>query len=330
MVQNRLDAVINLAKRRGFVFQAGEIYGGSRSAWDYGPLGVALKENIKRQWWKTFVQGRDDMVGLDSSIILPHRRLARIRPRRHLHRPARRVPAVPQAPPPGPPRGGVRGEEGPRSRLDGGHHLPRLRHHGQVDRAADVLRPHEDLPRPGRQRGRPALPAPRDGAGHLRELLERRHRLAQEAAVRHRPGRQGVPQRDHARQLHLPHARVRADGDRVLHRARRRAGSGSTAGSRRAGQWFVDLGVDPANMRRFDVPDEERAHYSAGTIDVEYRFGFQGSEWGELDGHREPHRLRPLVALEGVRQGPRLLRPGDRRALHARTSSSRRSASRAA
>ena len=71
MVQNRLDAVINLAKRRGFVFQAGEIYGGSRSAWDYGPLGVALKENIKRQWWKTFVQGRDDMVGLDSSIILP-------------------------------------------------------------------------------------------------------------------------------------------------------------------------------------------------------------------------------------------------------------------
>ncbi len=46
---NRLDSVISLAKRRGFVFQAGEIYGGSRSAWDYGPLGVELKENIKRQ-----------------------------------------------------------------------------------------------------------------------------------------------------------------------------------------------------------------------------------------------------------------------------------------
>jgi glycyl-tRNA synthetase len=46
---NRLDNVISLAKRRGFVFQAGEIYGGSRSAWDYGPLGVELKENIKRQ-----------------------------------------------------------------------------------------------------------------------------------------------------------------------------------------------------------------------------------------------------------------------------------------
>jgi glycyl-tRNA synthetase len=69
-VASSLDSVINLAKRRGFVFQSGEIYGGSRSAWDYGPLGVALKENIKRQWWQTMVQGRDDVVGLDSAVIL--------------------------------------------------------------------------------------------------------------------------------------------------------------------------------------------------------------------------------------------------------------------
>ncbi|MGO1321228.1 MAG: glycine--tRNA ligase, partial [Galactobacter sp.] len=69
--QTTLDKVISLAKRRGFVFQAGEIYGGSRSAWDYGPLGVELKENIKRQWWQRFVRSRADMVGLDSSVILP-------------------------------------------------------------------------------------------------------------------------------------------------------------------------------------------------------------------------------------------------------------------
>ena len=50
--QSRLDKVISLARHRGFVFQAGEIYGGSRSAWDYGPLGTALKENIKRPWWQ--------------------------------------------------------------------------------------------------------------------------------------------------------------------------------------------------------------------------------------------------------------------------------------
>ena len=69
--KSTLDNVITLAKRRGFVFQAGEIYGGTRSAWDYGPLGVELKENIRNEWWKTFVRGREDMVGLDSSIILP-------------------------------------------------------------------------------------------------------------------------------------------------------------------------------------------------------------------------------------------------------------------
>ena len=66
-----IDTVANLAKRRGLVFQSGEIYGGTKSAWDYGPLGVELKENIKRQWWRSVVTGRDDVVGLDSAIILP-------------------------------------------------------------------------------------------------------------------------------------------------------------------------------------------------------------------------------------------------------------------
>ena len=52
MAESKLDAVVSLAKRRGFVFPAGEIYGGTRSAWDYGPLGVALKDNIKHEWWR--------------------------------------------------------------------------------------------------------------------------------------------------------------------------------------------------------------------------------------------------------------------------------------
>lgn len=68
---SRLDSVISLAKRRGFVFPCGEIYGGTRSAWDYGPLGVELKENIKKAWWGRIVRGRDDVAGLDSSVILP-------------------------------------------------------------------------------------------------------------------------------------------------------------------------------------------------------------------------------------------------------------------
>jgi glycyl-tRNA synthetase len=67
---DRLDAIVNLSKRRGLVFPSSEIYGGLRAAWDYGPLGVELKNNVKRQWWKSMVHERDDIVGLDSSVIL--------------------------------------------------------------------------------------------------------------------------------------------------------------------------------------------------------------------------------------------------------------------
>jgi len=70
MPADRIDAVVNLAKKRGFVYPSSEIYGGTRSAWDYGPLGVELKDNVRRQWWKTMVQKRDDVVGLDSAVIL--------------------------------------------------------------------------------------------------------------------------------------------------------------------------------------------------------------------------------------------------------------------
>ncbi len=70
MAQDRLETIVSLAKRRGFVYPSSEIYGGLRASWDYGPLGVELKNNIKRQWWKSMVQGRDDVVGLDSCVIL--------------------------------------------------------------------------------------------------------------------------------------------------------------------------------------------------------------------------------------------------------------------
>ncbi len=63
------DTIVNLAKRRGIVFPSSEIYGGLRSAYDYGPLGVLLLRNVKEQWWKAMVQHRADVVGLDSAII---------------------------------------------------------------------------------------------------------------------------------------------------------------------------------------------------------------------------------------------------------------------
>ena len=66
-----LDKIINLSKRRGFVFQSADIYGGSRSTYDYGPIGVLLLRNVKDQWWRTMVQMRHDVVGLDAAIIGP-------------------------------------------------------------------------------------------------------------------------------------------------------------------------------------------------------------------------------------------------------------------
>jgi glycyl-tRNA synthetase len=66
----KLDDIVSLCKRRGFIFQSSEIYGGLASCYDYGPLGVELKNNIKRAWWKHVVQMRDDVVGLDASILM--------------------------------------------------------------------------------------------------------------------------------------------------------------------------------------------------------------------------------------------------------------------
>jgi glycyl-tRNA synthetase len=65
-----LEDIVSLCKRRGFIFQGSEIYGGLSGTWDYGPLGVALKRNITNLWWKTFVEDRDDMYGVDSAILM--------------------------------------------------------------------------------------------------------------------------------------------------------------------------------------------------------------------------------------------------------------------
>ena len=70
MVENLMDKIVSLCKRRGFIFQSSEIYGGLGSVWDYGPFGVELKNNVKREWWRSNVQEREDMVGLDAAILM--------------------------------------------------------------------------------------------------------------------------------------------------------------------------------------------------------------------------------------------------------------------
>src|SRR5581483_10664926 len=67
---NVMDKIVSLAKRRGFIFPGSEIYGGLANTYDYGPMGVELLRNIKNTWWDHFVTKRDDMLGLETSILM--------------------------------------------------------------------------------------------------------------------------------------------------------------------------------------------------------------------------------------------------------------------
>src|SRR5690348_18325041 len=76
-VDKTMDKLVSLAKRRGFVFQSSEIYGGLGSVWDYGPLGVELKKNVKDRWWRSVVHHRDDIEGIDAAILMAAKEIGR-------------------------------------------------------------------------------------------------------------------------------------------------------------------------------------------------------------------------------------------------------------
>ncbi|NUL43893.1 glycine--tRNA ligase [Cellulosimicrobium funkei] len=282
-----LDQVISLAKRRGFVFQAGEIYGGSRSAWDYGPLGVELKDNIKTQWWNTFVRGREDMVGLDSAIILPsavwnasghvatftdplvectscHKR------HRQDHLIEGFVAKKGRAP-----SGGVGGMDeiacpdcgtrgswtepqmfsglmktflGPVDNEEGLHYLRPETAQGIFVNFLNVV---------NASRRKPPFGIGQIGKAFRNEIT---------------PGNFIFRTREFEQMEieYFTHPEAVTEHFNTWVEA--------------CWNWFIDLGINPDNMRRFDVPDGERAHYSDATIDLEYKFGFAGSEWGELMG----------------------------------------------
>ena len=281
---SRLDNVINLCKRRGFVFPSGEIYGGTRSAWDYGPLGVELKENIKKQWWRSVVTGREDIVGLDSSVILPRQVWVASGHVTAFHDPADRMPVVPPAVPRRPSRGGLRSAEGPHA--DGLDEItcPHCGTRGQWTEPRDfnmMLKTYlgavED------ESGLHYL-RPETAQGIFVNFANVVQVDAQEAAVRHRPGRQVVPQRDHARKLHLPDPGVRADGDGVLRQAGHRRGVAPVLDRRAHSLVHRPRARRGTTCVIFEHPKEKLSHYSKRTVDIEYRFGFAGSDWGELEG----------------------------------------------
>jgi glycyl-tRNA synthetase len=280
----RLDAVVNLCKRRGFVYPSGEIYGGTRSAWDYGPLGVELKENIKRQWWRYMVTGRDDIVGLDSSIILPrqvweasghvqefvdplvecqscHKRFRADHLEEEYEERKGRAP-----------EGGLAGIACPNCGTRGAWTEPRM-FNGLLK---TYLGPVEDETglhylRPETAQGifvnflnvlTSARRKPPFGIGQIGKSF--RNEIT--------PGNFIFRTREFE-QMEMEYF-VEPGTDEEWHQywidERTR--------------WYTDLGVSPENLRHYEHPKEKLSHYSKRTVDIEYRFGFQGSEWGELEG----------------------------------------------
>ncbi|MDQ0373482.1 glycine--tRNA ligase [Cellulomonas humilata] len=281
---SRLDSVVSLAKRRGFVFPSGEIYGGTRSAWDYGPLGVELKENIKRQWWRTMVTSRDDIVGLDSSVILPrqvwvasghvgvftdplteclscHKRFREDHMLEEFEEKKGRVPehgladiACPNC--------GTRGQWteprdfnmmlktylGPVEDESGLHYLRPETAQGIFVNFANVSTT---------SRKKPPFGIGQIGKSFRNEIT---------------PGNFIFRTREFE-QMEMEFF-VEPGTDETWHQY----------WIDQRTDWYVDLGIARENLRHYEHPAEKLSHYSKRTVDIEYRFQFQGSEWGELEG----------------------------------------------
>ncbi|WP_338073778.1 glycine--tRNA ligase [Kineococcus siccus] len=299
---SRLDAVTNLAKRRGFVFPSGEIYGGTRSAWDYGPLGVELKENIKRQWWRTMVSSRDDVVGLDSAVILPRRvweasghvavftdplveslvthkryradHLLEAYEAKHGHPPENGLADVVD------PDTGLRGQWteprdfsglmktylGALDNEEGLHYLRPETAQGIFVNFANVM---------GSARKKPPFGIGQIGKSFRNEIT---------------PGNFIFRTREFE-QMEMEFF-VEPGTDEEWHEywlAERM-------------RWYTDLGVAADNLRFYEHAPEKLSHYSKRTVDIEYRFGFTGSEWGELEGiaNRTDYDLSTHAKESGV------------------------------
>ena len=301
MANQTLDQVISLAKRRGFVFQAGEIYGGSRSAWDYGPLGVELKENIKRQWWQSVVSGRDDVVGLDSSIILPtkvwessghveafvdpliectscHKRFRQDHLEEAFEEKKSRAPksmaeiACPNCgtkeswTEPKSFNGLLKTSLGPVDDDTGMHYLRPETAQGIFVNFNNVLNV---------SRMKPPFGIGQMGKSFRNEIT---------------PGNFIFRTREFE-QMEMEFF-VKPGEDEKWHEY----------WIEQRHNWYLDLGINPDNLRLFDHPKEKLSHYSKRTVDIEYRFGFQGGEFGELEGiaNRTDFDLKTHSASSGV------------------------------
>jgi glycyl-tRNA synthetase len=284
MALDRVDAVVNLSKRRGFVFPSSEIYGGTRSAWDYGPLGVELKENVRRQWWRTMVQGRDDVVGLDSAVILApevwkasghldtftdpltectscHKRFREdqlVEAYEHKHGKA--------------PEGGLAGINCPNCGVKGQFTEPRD-FNGMLSTSLGPVQDESSIHylRPETAQGifvnfanvaGTARKKPPFGIGQVGKSF--RNEIT--------PGNFIFRTREFE-QMEMEFF-VKPGTDEEWHDYWIQARL----------DWYLDLGLTAENLRLFEHPKEKLSHYSKRTVDIEYRFNFGGSEFAELEG----------------------------------------------
>ncbi|WP_275952257.1 glycine--tRNA ligase [Mycobacterium heckeshornense] len=283
-VASVIDTVVNLAKRRGLVYPCGEIYGGVKSAWDYGPLGVELKENIKRQWWRSMVTSRDDVVGLDSSIILPrevwvasghvdvfhdplveslitHKRyradqLIEAYEAKHGHPPPNGLADI-HDPDTGEPGRWTEPREfnmmlktylGPIESEEGLHYLRPETAQGIFVNFANVVTT---------ARKKPPFGIAQTGKSFRNEIT---------------PGNFIFRTREFEQmemEFFVEPSTAPEWFDYWVDNRR---------------QWYIDLGINPDNLRLWEHPKDKLSHYSARTIDIEYKFGFAGNPWGELEG----------------------------------------------
>ena len=282
--KSKVETVANLAKRRGLVYPCGEIYGGTKSAWDYGPLGVELKENIKKQWWRNMITSRDDTVGLDSSVILPrqvweasghvetfsdplveslhtHKRyradhLIEAYEEKHGHPPENGLADIrdPETGEPGSwtePRafsGLLKTFLGPVDNEEGLHYLRPETAQGIFVNFANVLTT---------SRKKPPFGIGQIGKSFRNEIT---------------PGNFIFRTREFE-QMEMEFF-VKPGEDEQWHQY--------WIDYRM--KWYTDLGIDPENLRLYEHAQEKLSHYSKRTVDIEYKFGFQGSAWGELEG----------------------------------------------
>ncbi|MGH3362665.1 MAG: glycine--tRNA ligase [Nocardioides sp.] len=282
-----LDNVVSLCKRRGFVYPCGEIYGGTRSAWDYGPLGVELKENIKRQWWKAMVTAREDIVGLDSSVILPTRTWEASGHLSTFNDPLTECQSCHK-----------------RYRED---HLQEEYAEKKGIEDPDSVDINESVPCPNCGT-RAAWTPPRAFNMMLKTYLgviedeSGLHYLRPETAQgiflnfanvvtssRKKPpfgiAQMGKSFRNEIspgififrtrefEQMEMEYF-VKPGEDEELHQY--------WIDTRT--QWYVDFGIDPDNLRHYEHPKEKLSHYAKRTVDIEYRFGFSARDFEELEG----------------------------------------------